>query len=101
KLQALFQEWGFRSLAAKLKSVVPAPPKSSLFAAFESTEVGDTEFEFGANARADDWHGDYKLIDTPEKFQPFLKELKRQRRFCFDLETTGLDPLNSELVGIA
>jgi DNA polymerase-1 len=101
RMLALFQEWGFRTLLGKLKAVAPPPPKSNLFAAFESTEDESADFEFGANAPADDWHGDYKLIDTPEKFQPFLKELKRQRRFCFDLETTGLDPLNSELVGIA
>jgi DNA polymerase-1 len=101
RLQALFQEWGFRSLTTKLKSEAPAKPKSNLFAAYEEADDTASDFAFGANAPADDWHGDYKLIDVPEKFQPFLKQLKQQRRFVFDLETTGLDPLNSELVGIA
>ena len=50
----------------------------------------------------DNWnYGGYQLVDTPERFEAFLKELKQQTRFVFDLETTGLDPLRSEIVGYA
>src|SRR5438552_1870042 len=35
KLQALFQQWGFRTFASKLKGEAPAAPPSSLFAAYE------------------------------------------------------------------
>ena len=30
-----------------------------------------------------------------------IKEIKKQKSFCFDTETTGTDPNNSELVGIS
>ena len=44
---------------------------------------------------------DYRLVDTPESFAAFLAELKVQPRFCVDTETTAIDPLRAELVGLS
>ena len=44
---------------------------------------------------------DYQLIDDMDKFDAFLKELKKQKIFAIDTETTGLNPVASELVGIS
>ncbi|MBL7138401.1 MAG: DNA polymerase I [Bacteroidales bacterium] len=44
---------------------------------------------------------DYRLADTPELQQELTSSLKKQPSFCFDTETTGLDPNDSELVGIS
>ena len=41
----------------------------------------------------------YHLVDTAKKFQAFYREFRKQKRVAFDLETTGLDPLQSEIVG--
>ena len=49
----------------------------------------------------DRWKYDYRLVDTPELFAEFLAELGRQPRFCIDTETTALDPLRAELVGLS
>ncbi|KAA3617224.1 MAG: DNA polymerase I [Calditrichaeota bacterium] len=43
----------------------------------------------------------YKLVDTKESFDGFLKELKRQKKFVFDLETDSLDSLTANIAGIA
>ena len=43
----------------------------------------------------------YHLTDTPEKRAGLLAALKLQTAFCFDTETTGIDPNNTELVGIS
>lgn len=43
----------------------------------------------------------YHLTDTPEKRAELIKKLKAQKSFCFDTETTGLDPNTSELVGMS
>jgi DNA polymerase-1 len=43
----------------------------------------------------------YRVIDTPEAFQAFAAELASQPRFCLDTETTSLDPLRAELVGLS
>jgi DNA polymerase-1 len=44
---------------------------------------------------------DYQLIDTPEKFETFLSELKQQKRFAFDTETDALGAMNSRLIGMS
>ena len=77
----------------------PPRPAGSLFDGVVDTEAGD--FAFGANAPAADWKAHYELVDTPKAFKSFLAKLKKQKRFCFDLETTGLDPISSDLVGLA
>ncbi len=43
----------------------------------------------------------YKVIDTPEGLAGFLKDLGSQPRFCFDTETTSVDPLRADLVGLS
>ena len=48
-----------------------------------------------------EWKTDYRLVDTPEKFAEFIKDLAAQSRFCFDTETTSVDPLRAKLVGLS
>jgi DNA polymerase-1 len=57
-----------------------------------------------------DGHGDalgdtkYHLVDTPRKVQRLAKDLAGTRAtggFAFDTETTGLDPLRADLVGLS
>jgi len=43
----------------------------------------------------------YHLVDTPDKRLKLILQLRQQHSFCFDTETTGVDPNNSELVGIS
>ena len=43
----------------------------------------------------------YTLVTTKEQRSVLIAELLKQERFCFDLETTGLDPRSAEIVGIA
>ncbi|HEV3164078.1 MAG TPA: DNA polymerase I [Isosphaeraceae bacterium] len=49
----------------------------------------------------DSWQSDYRLVDTPEALRDFLTELEHQPRFCLDTETTALDPLRADLVGLS
>jgi DNA polymerase-1 len=51
--------------------------------------------------KTDKWEATYHLVDTPEKFEDFLSKLRRQKRFAIDLETTGLQPLEADIVGFA
>ena len=44
---------------------------------------------------------DWQTIDTKKSFGEFLKKLKAQKRFCVDLETTGLNPRQADIVGWA
>ncbi|NUQ63542.1 MAG: DNA polymerase I, partial [Pirellulales bacterium] len=74
----LFREFGFRSLAEKVQSLAGAQPEPKV--KLEPT---------------------YHTVDTPERFQLFLTELKGQKRISVDLETTNLCPRWAEIVGYA
>jgi DNA polymerase I len=111
RLLKLFEGFGFRGFSARVRSEMhsAAPPANGpaptdLFGgvseAAPEKDVGD--FAFGANAPAvTAWVSNYTLVDTPAKFDKFLKQLKKQKRFALDLETTDLDPLRADLVGLA
>jgi DNA polymerase-1 len=43
----------------------------------------------------------WDVIDTENKFSRFLTELNEQKTFCVDLETTGLDAIQADIVGWA
>lgn len=43
----------------------------------------------------------YVLVDTEEKFDSFLQKLKKQKSFAVDTETSSLDPITAELLGVS
>ena len=64
-------------------------------------ELGEAKSPEAASPAKAEWVASYSTIDTPESFQSFLEELRKQPRFCIDTETTSINPLLSSLVGIA
>ena len=44
---------------------------------------------------------DYRLVDTPELRRSLIHFLSLQERFCFDTETTSIDAVEADLVGLA
>jgi DNA polymerase-1 len=105
ELLRLFKEWGFRSFADQVRASLPRNQPSNgpvvqgeLFAPESASQPGPPPEPKVRDA----WdYSRYQLIDTPDKFADFLKELKQQERFAIDLETTGLDPRQAALVGLA
>lgn len=57
--------------------------------------------DFTPFANIDTTPHDYRLVDSAETLQELLALLKELKSFCFDTETTGLDPNDSELVGVS
>ncbi len=113
ELVKLFTEWGFATLAAQYRPVgptlampaaAPPPPAVELFP-FGANVVEDSPpaapTPSTAPAAPVKWQADYRLVDTPEKFEAFLTELRPQKRIAFDLETTSLQPLEADPVGLA
>ncbi len=47
------------------------------------------------------WEMDYRTVDTPEKLKDFVALLEQQPRYCLDTETTAIDPLRANLVGLS
>jgi DNA polymerase-1 len=44
---------------------------------------------------------DYRLVDTQDEFDKFLADLKKQTLFAIDTETTAIEPMRADLVGIS
>src|SRR5262249_48593747 len=61
------------------------------------TEIGGDE----PAAPPAEWKADYRTVDTAEALAAFVAELEQQPRFCLDTETTNLDPLRADLVGLS
>jgi DNA polymerase-1 len=109
QLLALFQELGFRGMADTVRSGSAAAAVGA--AAGRETQgelfAGEELFPFGANtATAEEkepsgWKAAYHLVNTPALLRDFLKKVRKQKRIAVDLETTGLDPLRSEIIGYA
>ncbi len=111
RLLELFQEWGFHRFADQVRqeSVVRGPSsvaatdrvllQGDLFPG--STNDGRPETTDHEPRTTGTWLANYHLVDTPARFESFLKELTKQKRIALDLETTGLTPRRCEIVGYA
>jgi DNA polymerase-1 len=101
KLIKLFEELEFKTTAARLfkKDIQPTPASSVM----QGSLFGDTEIEQAISDLKSIANTDhiYKIIDTTEKRIDLIEKLAEQKEFCFDTETTGLDPLTAEIVGLA
>lgn len=101
-LNDLFTELEFRNMLSKLPKeqvVAPKPvnPQGSLFDFAEqpvSPPVSNLE-------QIHNYHHTYHLVEGKEARANLIAELMTQEAFCFDTETTGLDPLSDQLVGIS
>ncbi len=93
----LFQELEFRSLINKLPKTENHPPVGGGESENQRLNKEDVQTdEVSANIGGQD----YIFVDTESKLEEMLKELSTVKELCVDTETTGLDPWQSELVGI-
>ena len=100
---SLFRTWGFHRFSEQLRAEErrEVPHQAELFPASSSDEPharGNGELR-SASGRS--WQATYRLVDTPEKLEEFLSQLRRQERIAFDLETTGLEPRRANIIGYA
>ncbi len=95
-LKALFEELEFRTLAKRIFSDEEISSEAAAQTTLFDGEEQKPEFK-----TIETTDHDYKLIDSEAEIQQLCDHLLKQKEFCFDTETTGLDANNSELVGIA
>ena len=122
-LKGLLDELEFRSLQRRLLPSAPAAPQCRRRSAVPPR--GIRNFRCSAVAPSTDGQMDlfgaalpaleslpgsdaamstdhtYTLLDNVVAVQFFARKLAQQPAFCFDTETTSLDTLEAELVGIA
>ncbi|QDO92971.1 DNA polymerase I [Formosa sediminum] len=73
----------------------------SLFGADPATQTDTTSEYPNQRKTAETTPHFYQSVATGMATKLFIKNLMKQNSVCFDTETTGLDPLTAELVGIA
>ena len=94
KLNELLSELGLNQVRVKVKKIVESKfEKKSGEIILEASPI-DTK-------TIDDIKVDYKLIETLEDLENYLIELENASELSFDLETTSLDCMKAEIVGIA
>ncbi len=122
KTDALFMELEFRQMKAQFDKLYnpaatseetasdtpvlkKAPVKKTndeqydLFGFSDAEDVVETQTSYYANLENTEHFYQNVQGDLPTKM--FIQNLLNQTSVCFDTETTGLDALNSELVGLA
>jgi len=109
KLQELFDELEFRTLKNRLFGDATADGKGSSdeisggrqTSLFEREGAsGMEEYDAGLKSLETEPHL-YHLVTEKVDREVLIAKLKHSERFCFDTETTGLDTLTAELIGIA
>ena len=112
-LEPLFAELEFRTLGKRVfgedftvvENTEKAPStQMDLFAASPATateETSSTENPTASGLNLSNVEHHYVLVDTPEEQQALATQLAGLRKFCFDTETTGLEALSADIVGMS
>jgi DNA polymerase-1 len=106
KLQELFTELEFRTLAKRILGAASgkAPVKNKdLFgnAVADKTSRPAKKVAPTQMATIETVEHHYHLVETAGQRAALIEKLQQSSVFCFDTETTGLNPSEAELVGIA
>jgi len=106
-IKEIFEELEFRTLLPRVlkqepqKMVPKGPVQGDLFALFEEEAIAEVS-DLPANYT--DYRStphSYRMVQTDKEMEALCVELCAQQSVCFDTETTGIDPLLSELVGLS
>jgi DNA polymerase I len=101
KVKSLFAELEFQTLGQRVfgDQFSAGPQQSLLFGQDDAPSAAEETTH--AYKTVDTVDHDYQLVDTPQKRAELIAALEKQASFCFDTETTGLNPRTCELIGIA
>ncbi|MFT4597893.1 MAG: DNA polymerase-1 [Arenicella sp.] len=109
KINQLFTELEFRALSKRVfkeTMSAPVPLQGDLFSSGGSTasasplapQKEEIIVEMKTISTTDH---EYQLTDSQEKRKILIAELEKQKSFCFDTETTSLEEMDAEVLGLA
>ena len=115
KVQALFEELEFRNLAKRLlgqsevapntedqKKIKSNPHSSPSDGQMDLFDLGDEDIPPTPSYQTiDDLTTQYTLVESSDQRAVLLKQLLQQQSVCFDTETTGLNPLKADIIGMS
>ncbi|MGB0429345.1 MAG: DNA polymerase I, partial [Bacteroidia bacterium] len=106
-LKEIFSKYEFRTLGRRFfgdefnvagKKVSPEMSQMNLF---ENDDAGNTVSPAASLKTIKDTEHDYKLVSTTNDIHTLVALLKSESEFAFDTETSSLNPLTCELVGMS
>ncbi len=99
KLASLFTELGFTRLLTQLG--LKAEGDRTAEAPASKGDDGSTGRSLDEPLSAQTVTHDYALVDTPEAFAEFVAALKQKTIFAIDTETTSVQAMQADLVGLS
>jgi DNA polymerase-1 len=110
KLKVLFDELEFKTVAARILSEIDKsekpreqqhlfiPPKES----FQGSLFGEEEISpVSEKVSIENVDHNYVLVESNSDLKEFIRTAGVLKEFCFDTETTSINPLDAELVALA
>ena len=105
ELETIFNELEFRSLTNRiLNNEAKNTTKKNQTQGFLFSEFEDNVSEekiYSNLSELKDIDHNYYLVDNENKMIELCNKLKNQEFYSFDTETTGIDPIDAELVGMS
>lgn len=104
-LKELFKELEFRNLGKRIfgeeiaieKKKTGGSTQTDMFAAFDAAP----EKPASSYKTIQDVKSDYQLVDDQDKIEKLVQLLDTSDCYAFDTETTGLDPITADIVGMS
>ena len=102
KVEDLFAELEFRTLTKRLEKMnARLNPTMQAKNAIQSSLFPDADLPISEQQEASDLPFKTVIVQDEASLEACVNELKMAKQIAFDTETTGLDPMLSELVGIS
>jgi len=109
RINQLFTELEFRTLTKRVFQETMSAPVSVQGDLFSSSSSAASSSPLLPNKtetlvilkNIDSTKHDYQLIDSQEKRKILISELETIKSFCFDTETTSLEEMDAEVLGLA
>jgi DNA polymerase-1 len=109
KLKTLFDELEFKTIAAKILAEIDKSEKpretQQLFAPKQDSQQGslfgeETISQLSEISSIENVDHNYILLENSSEIKEFVKTVGALKEFCFDSETTSINPLDAELVAL-
>ncbi|MCK4341886.1 MAG: DNA polymerase I [Phycisphaerae bacterium] len=100
RVRSIFEELGLRRLQEQLPAADAAPGATAVSAVSPDKTLLTEQWHTDSELCEPDG-GDYHLVNTPETFEQLVSELAQQSEFALDTETTSVNPIDCDLVGLS
>lgn len=105
-LTELFQKLEFKTLAKRMFGKVIEPIQQDLFGNVVGTGNTDQTNNSGEATPQtlntfDPTKAKYTLVENPSEIDAWLTDAEKAGSFCFDTETTGLNTMSDQIIGVS